>query len=305
MKKNQKYILVLLLAFNISFAQVKGIYDEYLKLPEHFKKTESNTNTFEWKMEPGIISLQLKPDSTFIYYSIFAHSFYETIGKYNMQNNIVCLNWDSSGSLKLRADTTSIYKKYFANRQPTILKINNVKYKLNDEKGKLTKQSLIQHGGTDLFISSKDVYSNPFRIYDDSVLQRDFNQNENKMTITMKSKKQIVYKPDTIWGDRDFFAPDGVYGRLHRHGLHVVYMNEMVIYSQASSDGHGGFTYFSKTMDSEIFSLNRCNLKKCYGDNPKFLKLLKRNVNLTKYYLDYDTYKRTYKIVNLYKESIK
>jgi len=273
-------------------------------MPEHLKKTKDKTNTYENRNEDGMTSLQLKADSFFIYLSLSTDGYKLSAGKYNLADDIITLEWDSIINYKAIEDT-SIYKKFYARLKPSLFKIDNVSYILNEENDKLKKEDALRSRTLELFFSPKDVYDNPYRIPE--VKQWIPDRVNNRYTIITKDDRQFVYKFDSIWGYRVIFPPNGSYGTLKRlYGFNyphpVGQIDGIVIYHENNGYGSGYTNFFSKDAYSDSHVLNKKNLKKCFSDNPKFLELIEKNKDWRN--VEYINGHLKWKVVDLYKQSL-
>jgi hypothetical protein len=104
-----------------------------------------------------------------------------------------------------------------------------------------------------------------------------------KYVITTYNNRKFIYPPDSIWGIR-IFSKNGTDNWLYKGipkgtRLLVVQLDKMVIYETHGNPGFksdGVYAYFSENLCSELFRLNRSNLKEVYKNNSRFLALIEK-----------------------------
>ena len=83
-----------------SFGQNKHISEEYLKMPEHLKRSKGDSSVYESGDANIITSLQLKSDGSFIYTNLSTDGKSLSAGKYSLNDEILILEWDSIDTYK-------------------------------------------------------------------------------------------------------------------------------------------------------------------------------------------------------------
>ena len=99
-----------------------------IRFPEKFEEIKESKNKFESQGLLHSSYLFLNDDNSFVYYSIFEVGYDLTIGNYNLNNDIITLNWDSLKTYNAVKDP-NYYKKYSKYSTPLPFKINNIRYK--------------------------------------------------------------------------------------------------------------------------------------------------------------------------------
>ncbi|MFZ5552893.1 MAG: hypothetical protein ACOZCO_07240 [Bacteroidota bacterium] len=121
------------------------------------------------------------------------------------------------------------------------------------------------------------------------------------LILKTKNKEKIVLAHDSIWG---CVYKDKIFYRYYRGAFYPVKERDNIfIYSTYHSSGKSGHThfYFSKTPDSEMFTLDKKNIAKQFSDN---YCLLQKGKDLKWYqsYADYNRKTQSYRITEFYKE---
>ena len=302
MKRKILFLIVVASIAKYSFGQNKHISETYLQMPEQLKKTNAKSDTYENRNEDGITSLQLKADNSFIYLSLSADGYKLSAGKYNLVDDIVTLVWDSISNYKAIEDT-SLYKKFYARLKPTVFKIDNISYSLNEESGKLKKEAVNDTRSIELFFSPTDVYNKPFRI--DAFKRNNFMYDKNKLIVKTKDDKQYVFRLDSVWAFRFILPSDGGYTHLWRnykkdYRIPVYQIDGMVMYR--IYNGSNNSSFFSKDAYSDVHLLTKKNLKKFLSDDPKFLELIEKNKDWD--VVEHINGQYKWKVVELYKQSL-
>lgn len=118
---------------------------------------------------------------------------------------------------------------------------------------------------------------------------------------TINNSKKVI-PCDSIWG---VMYKDGTIFRFYKEQHYLLRQSSsLIIYSQTHTGYKSSYTsyYFSKNLDSEIYSLKWKNIVKQFPNDTCFLGKLDREL---KWYQDYSNYNKkdkSYRIVEFYNE---
>jgi hypothetical protein len=130
--------------------------------------------------------------------------------------------------------------------------------------------------------------------------------NSNFKVIVKTKNGTQKYKEYNVWG----FGDDN--GRRYRiyneKDYEIRQISDLVIYRRSVSSWI--YTkivyYFSKGIDGDIYGLTWASLKEVFsGSNPAFLKLVRAEIPPAENYWQYDKKNKSFKIIELYQQSIR
>lgn len=120
--------------------------------------------------------------------------------------------------------------------------------------------------------------------------------------VKLKDGSKIFFPPDSVWGVN---YNERVNYRIFMGGFYYVrQLDSINIYSQHHSGGKSGHThyYFSRTRDSELYTLTRRNLNTTYSNDTCFINTLNTELKWFQSAASYDGKKKSYRVVELYKK---
>ncbi|MBI2721944.1 MAG: hypothetical protein HYX39_07200 [Bacteroidetes bacterium] len=124
----------------------------------------------------------------------------------------------------------------------------------------------------------------------------------DSLVVTTFDKKKIVIACDSLWGIK---YKDGTVYRNYNDQYYLLRQNSIpVIYSQTHSGHNSSHTsyYFSKDLDSDIYSMKIKNFKKYFQGDECFLNKIKKDLKWYQNYSAFDKKNKTFYIVKFYKE---
>lgn len=125
-------------------------------------------------------------------------------------------------------------------------------------------------------------------------------------SIIVRTDKKIkkMYADKDVWGFQDYENLKGclIFRNYNEEFYKVRQIGSLIMYSQTISSGKAIYSsyYFSKTLDSPIYSLKWRNIKEQFKDNPCLLEKLNKDL---KWYQDYENIDKEngkYKFVEFY-----
>jgi hypothetical protein len=129
--------------------------------------------------------------------------------------------------------------------------------------------------------------------------------NSNFKVIVQTTDGKAKYKEYQLWG---FGNKEGRRFRLYNEkDYEIRQAGDLFIYRRDVSNWIYTNTvyYFSKGADGDIYGLNWANLKDVFSaSDPKFLQLIKRETLSPEEYHQYDKKNKSFKIVELYRQSL-
>lgn len=134
------------------------------------------------------------------------------------------------------------------------------------------------------------------------------NYKSDSLIINYTDGTKKIEKSDDVWGYKN---KDGVFYRKHKNDfLRVEQQDSLIIYSTTTSTIKSNpvaritykYYYFSKSLHSEVFPLEKKWLLQEFNNNNCFIEKIKHSFKWYQDYSNYDTKRKTYKIVELYKE---
>lgn len=268
-------------------------------LPKVIEKTKGELSKYSYKDTYNKYGIEFLSDSSYIYYAL-SSSYYEiSVGKYNFKKNVIVLNWDSLKTHKAVNDP-QFYIKYFKHKKPESLKIIDARYER-------TPTALIADNtqNIEIFFTSKDIFKEGLSI--DSILEINYNLSGDKIIITKESKKNIAFKIDTLWGyklrknnSHDIFRK--VYKGTNWYnlpGLQVAQIDSLIIYILGAGKT---YAYFSKNLDSQIYSLNTTGIKEAFKDNKQFAEVFVKELNKLPSYTSINEETKSFRIIEVYRK---
>jgi hypothetical protein len=142
-----------------------------------------------------------------------------------------------------------------------------------------------------LLLTSKDITKST----NDTVFIRSIRHSlwTDSVIVNTINKVKKVYAANKVWGYQDFDLINGclTFRNFNEEFYKVREIGSLIIYSQTSTNGKMAYSsyYFSKTLDSPIYSLKWRNVKEQFEDNPCFLEKLDNDL---KWYQSYENIDR-------------
>lgn len=124
----------------------------------------------------------------------------------------------------------------------------------------------------------------------------------DSMLITNKDKTKKAVSCDSIWG---IMYKDRTLYRYYKDQYYFLRQNSSIqIYSQTNAGYKSSSTsyYFSKSINSEIYSLRWKNIRKQFQNDTCFLRRLDQELKWYQDYSSFDKRNKTYRIVQFYNE---
>lgn len=274
-------ILAILFLLGFSFC-VKSQNISHIKevqLPYFiFKAKDNSKNTYKINEPYQSIYLELKPDSTFLFYDISMRGFFVSKGYYTMLAPLVKLDWDSVLTYKLVQDSIAS-AKLFRFKKAFPFKPKSTIYQMKEHG---VESISLKYDKIELLYSS-DLTKKEM-VYDSlvSILYSSFHQKH--ITVKRHHHNDMIFKKDSIWGFRIYrnggfktFKNDTTPLKWNMSpGYQIAQIEKgMVLYMVESSTKTYHY-YFSKTLHSEIFPINKITLSKEYAHLPDFLKAFQK-----------------------------
>lgn len=158
-----------------------------------------------------------------------------------------------------------------------------------------------QHTNPQLYIKSVDI-SNNTEGKNRKIKKIKRADWSDKIIVYYSNGNKKTFSSDSLWGFRD---NDGNIFRSFKGELYNLRQQDsLCIYSMDHNTGKVNYTnyYFSKSLDSNIFSLDKTDIKEQLNNSSCILEKIKKEKELFEVdYSAYDKANKTYKIVEFYK----
>lgn len=310
------YALLLMMAINSKAQDSSSVHEDLpcvfvpyshgLILNLSFNK--DNEVPFCYKKENSFYfssSLYLYPDSSFVYSYFSPGRFELSTGNYQRWGNLFRLDWDSLKTLE-KANDPDFYKEYFKWMAPSPFAIRAVYYTLSDNHLS-PYQPKNNEKGIRLLCSSAELYTSGKEIPDFHSIR--YNEDGKKLIVFYGDKKELKFSIDSIWGFITHLnGQTKVFRKTKKNfnwygfpGIQVAQIDQLIFYYIGETRV---YSYFSKDLNSEIYSLEINEIKKQFSGMPLFVKSVSKGISLTKPIHSLDEYYNSYKVLELYRNAL-
>jgi hypothetical protein len=168
-------------------------------------------------------------------------------------------------------------------------------------------KSFSQNNYIKLILSSKEISNTKS---DTSIKSIEKSALSDSIIVEYRNGSKNIYAPENIWG---YESKGGITYRYYKGKFMTVnQLDSLTIYSKIVSQVKSNpvarisytYYYFSKTPDSEILNLDKKTIKNQFSDNQCFLNKVSSGFKWLEDYSTYDKARKSYKIVEFYKECL-
>ncbi len=294
-------ILFWALSHDLSSQNIISIREPHF--PYALNKVDTLPNTYKLIEPYRTATIEFRTDGSFLYQEITSRGFELCVGKYYVNKPIIKLIWDSISTYELLKDTVAT-RKLFRFKKATPVKPLPTIFKLKE---KSIESMTLKYDKVELLFLSDLYKKGPVLDSLISIQYTTFHQ--KNITIKRVSKKDLAFKKDSIWGFRIY--KDGHY-KTYRNdpivlkwnmfpGVQIAHVENGFIVYMVENSTKTYYYYFGKTLDSEIFLLDKTNLDREYSDFPKFLELVHKEFKLGINYGIMNEITHNFKIVEMYR----